>query len=121
MNLEATISVKARDLVKDQVQPGKDHPSETDYRTLCESFPIFLRTCGLLNTLGFLAAKSDEKRTNQYAKLHEHVQQQFAGLGLNPDPSPASTADYMLYSRFALRIAMWHKRMAQTLLRKKAK
>jgi CRISPR type III-B/RAMP module-associated protein Cmr5 len=119
MSLEAKIAGKAKELVAACIESNKEHPKETAYRALCESFPILLRTCGLANTLGYLDAKSGENGDDEYATLRAHLRQQLAQLGFSADPGGLATADYMLYSRLALRIAMWHKRLAQALLRKK--
>jgi CRISPR/Cas system CMR-associated protein Cmr5 small subunit len=115
MNLDARIATKARVLVEARKQPAddKEHKEETSYRAWCEGFPVFLRTCGLLNTLAFFAQKDDERKL-----LCGNVQEQLRELGYNARIEALGLADYMLYSRVAMRIAIWHKRLAQALLRK---
>ena len=123
MTIERRIAGKARDLVGDQKETGVKHEKECAYRSLCESFPILLLSAGLAQTVAYLRAKSK----GEYGALYGHLEEQFRNLGfLGPealsekaaDPR-LSQADYRLYSEMAMHAALWHKRMAQALLRKK--
>jgi CRISPR type III-B/RAMP module-associated protein Cmr5 len=124
MTIERKIAGKARELVGRERETNAAHPKETSYRSLCESFPILLRGAGLAQTVSYLKAKSKKE---EYGALHDHLEQQFRGLGLLEkgalsekvaDPG-MSHGDYRLYSQIAMQAALWHKRLAQALLRKK--
>jgi CRISPR type III-B/RAMP module-associated protein Cmr5 len=123
MTIERRIAGKARDLVGGQKDTGARHEKESAYRSLCESFPILLRGAGLAQTVSYLRAKSKD----EYGALYDHLEDQFRNLGFlgaealsekAADPR-LSQADYRLYSEMAMHAALWHKRMAQALLRKK--
>jgi CRISPR/Cas system CMR-associated protein Cmr5 small subunit len=116
MDLERQISQKAIELVKAQ---STSHAAE--YRSFCERLPTLLRTAGLAQTLAFLRAKGG--RT--HGDVYQHMQEQFVNLDLPAGDglldmvvSPATgTPQYRFYSQVALRIAFWHKRLAQALLK----
>ena len=123
MTIERRIAGRARELVGQQRETDATHVKETAYRSLCEGFPILLRSAGLAQTVAYLRAKSK----GEYGALHDHLEQQFRGLGLLEkgalsekvaDPG-LSQGDYRLYSEIAMQAALWHKRLAQALLRKK--
>lgn len=124
MTIERQIAGKAKDLVDRQKEGAADHPNETAYRSLCESFPALLRGAGLARAAAFLKAKS--KSSAEYGKLYDHLEDQFRNLGLLrgvfseqvADPG-LSLADYRLYSEVSMLVALWHKRLAQAKLRKK--
>ena len=82
MNLEQKIAGKARQLVEGQRQENDDkHESETAYRSLCESFPILLRTAGLVQSLAYLNSKG-ESESSEHAALGRHLEEQFNELGI---------------------------------------
>ena len=116
MDLERQISEKAITLVKAQ---STSHPAE--YRSLCERLPTLLRTAGLAQMLAFLRAKGG----HPHGDVYQHMQEQFSNLGIPVDGglfdmvvSPRTdTSQYRFYSRVAARIAFWHKRLAQALLK----
>jgi CRISPR type III-B/RAMP module-associated protein Cmr5 len=115
---ESKMAELAGALVKSQKLPDQ----EADYRALCESFPMLLRTCGLVQTLAFMDAR---KERPQYAALRGHLEQQFVGLGLLKEGESLSArlrvrSEYRMYTQLALRIAYWHKILAQALLDKRA-
>jgi CRISPR type III-B/RAMP module-associated protein Cmr5 len=117
MSIERQIAGKAKDLVSAQIGQAK----ESEYRALCESFPMLLRGAGLAQTLAFVRVK--------HGVFYEHLESQFRTLGMlgqetlsekAADPR-LSLAEYRLYSEVAMHAALWHKRMAQALLKKKPK
>jgi CRISPR type III-B/RAMP module-associated protein Cmr5 len=120
MTIERRIAGKARDLVGAK----KDTEQESAYRSLCESFPILLRGAGLAQTVSYLRTKP---KKGEYGALYDHLEEQFRNLGFLAAESLSekaadprlSQADYRLYSEMAMHAALWHKRMAQALLRKK--
>ena len=133
MNLDRGIASLARVLVDDQRQETPEHEGESDYRSLCESLPILLRTAGLTRTVTFLHAKKQTDKSGQSNKqgaLLDHLQQQLRAMGVYSDrgertldlPRLAtsrdlSTPQYRHISSLAFRAAYWHKRLAQALLR----
>ena len=115
MDIERQISNLALQLVKQR--------PTAEYRTFCEGFPTLLRTAGLAQTVAFLRAKGGSPHGDLYAHLNEH----FAKLNLLADKqglldlvvdSRTETSQYRLYSQIALRVAYWHKRLAQALVEK---
>jgi CRISPR type III-B/RAMP module-associated protein Cmr5 len=119
-SMERRIAIKAQDLVKSQC--GRlDH--EADYRSFAEGLPALLRTAGLAQTLSFLRAKNCEPHSSVYANLEEHFRdlcllgrdKSLVEMTLDPTAMPA--AQYRLYSRLSLRMAFWHRRLAQALLK----
>jgi CRISPR type III-B/RAMP module-associated protein Cmr5 len=129
--IDGAIAGMARDLVRKQSQPtSPEHREETAYRSLCEGLPVLLRTAGLTRTVSFLAAK--KKSGGEYAALLEHMQEQLREAGVYSDlkkpvldlpvwvtSKERGTAEYRQVSTLAFRVAYWHKRLAQALLRKK--
>lgn len=121
MNLDRKIAAKAKDLVKEVF--AKDFTErESEYRALCESFPILLRTAGLAQSITFLKAK----REHPHGTLAGHVEAQLRNIEMlseAEDLVAVSTrlpmSDYRLYSQMAGRVAYWQKRMAQAYLRTK--
>jgi len=78
----------------------------------------------------FLAAK--EKSGGEYKAILDHMQKQLTEAGIYSNAKEASlglavwatsrqrkTAEYRHVSTLAFRVAYWHKRLAQALLRKK--
>ena len=125
--IDGQIAGTARDLVKKQVATGSAHQEESAYRSLCEGLPILLRIAGLARTIAFLDAKGGE-----HAAMLEHMRIQLQGVGIYTDAKAESlnlaewvtakqrtAAEYRHVSTIALRVAFWHKRLAQALLRKK--
>lgn len=121
MTLEHKISQKALELVKSL---GADNASE--YRSFCEGFPALLRSAGLAQTVAFLSAKAG----HPHGDLYRHIEEQFRGLDVIKDKNTsllelvagsgaAQVQQYRLYSQLALRIAYWHKRLAQSMIAKK--
>jgi CRISPR type III-B/RAMP module-associated protein Cmr5 len=119
MDLERQISTLALALVKD-----KRGPKAGEYRSFCEGFPTLLRTAGLAQTLAFLRAKGG----SPCGDVYEHLCAHFEGLELTSadgglletviDTQRTQTSQYRFYSQVALRVAYWHKRLAQALLEK---
>ena len=115
--IERQIAGKAKELVS--ARSGKE--KESEYRAMCESFPMLLRSAGLAQTMAYLRVK--------HGVFYGDMQAQFANLGMlgqddlsekAADPR-LSLAEYRLYSEVAMHAALWHKRMAQALLEKKEK
>jgi CRISPR/Cas system CMR-associated protein Cmr5 small subunit len=79
--------------------------------------------------VAFLRAKEkgEGARANEYAALYGDLEKQFRNIGFLGDEALServadaklSQADYRLYSEIAMKAALWHKRLAQALLRKK--
>ena len=119
MDLERQISGLALELVRTKQASGG-----SEYRSFCEGFPTLLRSAGLAQTLAFLKAKGGCPHGDVYSHLEKH----FEGLRLLSagqtllavvtDPRTL-TPQYRLYSQLALRMAFWHKRLAQALLEKR--
>jgi CRISPR-associated protein Cmr5 len=128
MTIERRIAGRAKELVSGQVQGDAKHEAESKYRALCESFPILLRSAGLAQAVAFLRAKKGEgSKANEYSALYGDLEKQFRTIGFLGDEALSeraadaklSQADYRLYSEIAMKAALWHKRLAQALLRKK--
>ena len=116
-SFDGDIASLAGTLVKEQ--KGQDH--ETKYRSLCESFPFMIYHSGLCQTIGFLESKPKDP---EYISLVSHLAKQFTSLGFAAPTveivSKLSPKEYRLYVHFAVRVALWHKRIAQAcLIRKK--
>jgi len=131
-SIERTIAGKAKELVEQRKEETERHENESEYRALCESFPILLRSAGLAQSVAFLRAKGAENRKakekNSYAHLYDHLQQQFRNLQFLSGAEALSeraaspqlaASEYRLYTEIAMRIALWHKRMAQAMLRQR--
>ena len=128
--IDRDVAVMARGLVKAQQQSGEKYEQETAYRSLCEGLPILLRTAGLTRAVTFLDAK--RKKEKSHLVMLQHLEQQLEGIGIFSDSktrklhlsefvvSKELTMDaYCHASRMAFRVAYWHKRLAQALLRPK--
>jgi CRISPR type III-B/RAMP module-associated protein Cmr5 len=115
MDIERQISHLALTLVK-TTPTG-------EYRSFCESFPTLLRTAGLAQTVAFLRAKGGSPHGDLYGHLNSHFEklnllstgQTLLDLVIDPK---TGTSQYRFYSQVALRVAYWHKRLAQALLEK---
>jgi CRISPR/Cas system CMR-associated protein Cmr5 small subunit len=130
MSVEQSIAALARELVQSQSQPDDPvHEKETAYRALCESFPALLRSAGLAQAITYLEAK---KKDHDCGTLLDHFERQFTALNLLDGgkkerlPSKVTSKDfpmphYRYYSAVAFKVAYWHKRLAQALLRQRAK
>jgi CRISPR type III-B/RAMP module-associated protein Cmr5 len=110
------------------VSEVKSGPADNaEYRSFCEGFPTLLRTAGLLQTLMFLEAKKEAKKGHPHGTLLGHLKSQFATLGLIENDkidlavkvATLPTPEYMTWTRMADKIAYWHKRFAQALLKDK--
>jgi CRISPR type III-B/RAMP module-associated protein Cmr5 len=135
MSLDRGVATMARELVESQQQSTPDHVAESEYRSLCESLPILLRTAGLTRTVTFLEAKGKEDRSGQSNKegvLLDHLRRQLLAMDVYSNPKQRSlelpclvtskdlsTPDYRHISSLAFRVAYWHKRLAQALLRQR--
>jgi CRISPR type III-B/RAMP module-associated protein Cmr5 len=115
MDIERQISHLALTLVRKS--------SSGDYRSFCEGFPNLLRTAGLAQTVAFLKAKGGSPHGDLYGHLNAHFEKLnllSAGqnlLELVVDPR-TEISQYRFYSQVALRVAYWHKRLAQALIEK---
>lgn len=134
--IDRLIAARARELVETQKEPTPDHVHESAYRALCESLPILLRTAGLTRAVTYLDAKkdlgNDDKPKNEYAFILAHMESQLEAAGIYNDQKgrkpnlsryvvsgDLSTIAYTHVSKLAFRVAYWHKRMAQALLRRR--
>ena len=121
MNIEKEISALALELVKGQAKSA----NAGEYRTFCEGFPSLLRSAGLAQTAAFLKAKGG----HPHGAVYDHLERQFQRIGLLGEkeglletlvePKKTSMPQYRLYSQLAMRVAQWHKRLAQALVEKK--
>lgn len=120
MDMEREISGRAMTLVEAQKARGGG-----EYRSFCEGFPALLRRAGLAQTVAFLKGKGG----SPHGDVYDHLEAQFRGLQMLGDqeslmatvatPDKCGAAQYRLYSQIAMRVAQWHKRMAQALLEKR--
>jgi len=131
--IDRDIAVLARTLVESRIQAGETHEEETAYRSLCEGLPILLRTAGLTRAVTFLdAKKGKDPKKSEHGVLLSHLEQQLKASGVYSDTqektlnlgeyvvsSGLSMTEYCHLSSLALRVAYWHKRLAQALLRQK--
>ena len=121
MNIDKEISALALELVKAQAKG----PKASEYRSFCESFPALLRSAGLAQTVAFLKAKGG----HPHGAVYEHLERQFQRIGLLEEkaslletliePKKTPMAQYRLCSQMAIRVAQWHKRLAQAMVEKK--
>ena len=115
MNFDRQIAKLAQELVKGQ---ASGQPSEAEYRSFAEGFPVLLRTAGLLQTAVFLKAKGG----HPHGTIYQHLESQLKGLqaiqkDLVETVSALPTVEYRLQTQVTARIAYWHKRMAQAYLK----
>ncbi len=106
-----------------QVQQEKEKVWKR-YNTLAHKLPVLIRTNGLLASIAFLDAKSDDAGAAKGAKLlaaHIRSQLQSAGLAgtrdalLTEDLARLSYGDYLKQQEEAVRCAVWHKRFSAAL------
>ena len=87
------------------------------------------RSAGLAQTVAFLRAKGkgEGSKANEYSALYGDLEKQFRNVGFLENEALSeraadaklSQSDYRLLSEIAMKAALWHKRLAQALLRKK--
>lgn len=124
MTLEQKIALKAMNLINSVRSENKDpSPNEIEYRSHTEGLPALIRSCGLSRTLAFLRARTEMQRL-----IASHIEIQLRNAGvldankdLQKQLAECSLAEYRLYARVALMIALWQKRVAQARLRRKEK
>jgi len=94
------------------------------YGRLCHKFPVLIRTCGLCQTLAFMASKVDEKRP-QYDILLGHARNILqetemidgGASDLLEKVRNMGTEDYLHSTRLLLRAWVYHKRLAESVLK----
>lgn len=127
--IDRDVATRAMALVKVQKQEDPKHDGESSYRAACERLPILLRTAGLRRTVAFLDAKGGVEKI-----VLSHLREQLQSAGIYSDEpnkkldllklivsKETSLANYRHLSSLAFRVAYWHKRMSQALLRTKPK
>jgi CRISPR-associated protein Cmr5 len=122
MTLERKIAAKARGLIERRkgADDSAKRKEEAAYRAACEGLPVLLRSAGLTQAVAFLKVKQKEIyddiegqfRELQYLREGESLLQKVTQSSL-------PMQEYRLLCEVALLIAVWHKRMAQALLRTK--
>ncbi|GIV16455.1 MAG: hypothetical protein KatS3mg022_1890 [Armatimonadota bacterium] len=113
----------AAKLVQEVADLDKETYKETQqiYGSLCHSFPVMVRTCGLCQAIAFSQAKAGEgkdAREKAHELLLKHVRKV---LGVQGDLlqvlREASASDYMLYTRRVLSAWVYFKRFAESILK----
>jgi CRISPR-associated protein Cmr5 len=104
------------------VATENDAEKKKAYGRICHSFPVMVRTCGLCQAVAFSAAKAADGQGGAlrygHEKLLEHVAR-VLGLpadGLASGIAGANVAEYMLYTRTILRVWVFYKRLAVSML-----
>jgi CRISPR/Cas system CMR-associated protein Cmr5 small subunit len=96
----------------------KFNGNRDEYKAACEQLTSMIRIAGLPRTLQYLKAKGGAK-----AALGEHLSTQLCALfpvlcsGVVAGVNQASVKEFRAYTEFSIRIAVWHKRFAQTVPR----
>ena len=95
------------------------------YGSLCHSFPIMVRTCGLCQAVAFSAAKAqapDPNRHIAHRLLLAHVGQ-LISVGENADENgvlrsiqSAEASDYVFFTRRLMAAWIYYKRFAVSIL-----
>lgn len=103
-------------------QPTEVH---TIYGSLCHSFPIMVRTCGLCQAVAFSAAKAqaaDSHRQTAHRLLLNHVGA-VIGAGANADANTVlryiqsvDASQYIFYTRRLMAAWIYYKRFAVSVL-----
>ena len=107
---DQTIATQAITLV--QAVPANQ---QTEYKSACEALSALLRRVGLARTLALLRSKKGAQ-----SLLAAHIQQQFhLALGAPGDllanHVQANIDTHRLHIELAQAVALWHKRMVQSL------
>ncbi len=95
-----------------RVAQVRREPWAKTYGSLCHSFPVMVRTCGLCQAVAFSAAKAAKEPAHR--RVLEDVR---AILGI--DPATVATVgctDYMLHTRRLLAAWIYYKRFAVSIL-----
>ena len=96
-----------------QAVPAKER---AEYKAACESLAALLRRAGLARTLAFLLSKPGAQN-----RLAQHLERQFRAVVILPQQSllashlHANLDTHRAHVEIAQCIALWHKRMAQSL------
>jgi CRISPR-associated protein Cmr5 len=88
------------------------------YQTLCQGFPVMVRTCGLCQSIVFSADKAsgDGPRAEAHKLLLLHVTAVLAVEDLVSSIRDADTVSYMLYTRQVLSAWIYFKRFSISIL-----
>lgn len=122
MRSELTLSAAVAGLALELVQ-AKREDVRADYRSLCEGFPAMLRSCGAARSLAFLAARASTPGAHR--ELYLDFNRQLERIGLLDSKRSlldllctAQLRQHRTNTRIVMLIALWHKRIAQAILKK---
>lgn len=114
----------------DQQHPDKEDKVRTTYGSLCHSFPVMVRTCGLCQAVAFSKAKAeadDERIKQAHTLLLHHLGELLHTIDASVDKvdpldaiRKADAPTYMLYTRRVLSAWVYFKRFAESILKVKA-
>ncbi len=106
--------------------PDKDSTERKKYGAMAHKLPVLIRTAGLAQALGFLAAKSNDKE----GKMNKRLFKDLASTLDKTDEKELllhsrggdnqSLADYLRLTQDALAALLWYKRFAESVLDVKA-
>lgn len=110
---------------------GKEEKIRKTYGSLCHSFPIMVRTCGLCQAVAFSKAKAagdDNRVAESHQLLLKHLGELLHAVdsSINKDDlldpiRKANATTYMLYTRQILSAWIYFKRFAESILNVQAK
>ncbi|MBX2990247.1 MAG: type III-B CRISPR module-associated protein Cmr5 [Bacteroidetes bacterium] len=113
-----------------QKYPQEDNKVRKTYGSLCHSFPVMVRTCGLCQAVAFSKAKAagdDSRIADAHRLLLEHLGELLhavnSAISKDDVVSPirsASATVYMLYTRQILTSWIYFKRFAESILKVQA-
>lgn len=113
----------------DKKHPEKEDKVRKTYGSLCHSFPVMVRTCGLCQAVAFSKAKA-EADDDRIKKAHTYLLKHVGELLFTIDTSVtkndpleairnANSTKYMLYTRRVLSAWVYFKRFAESILKVK--
>jgi CRISPR-associated protein Cmr5 len=90
---------------------------QKEYKTLALSFPTLVRTCGLMQTIGFYQAKNK----SHHREMLQHLSSELEALGFVVGDDLRATVErlplpeYIHLTREVIGLGQWHKRFCQSL------
>jgi CRISPR-associated protein Cmr5 len=130
---KSTLPIRTRDQQRSEwvfehvERISRNDTAKKEYKTLALSFPTMVRSCGLIQTIGFYMAKGkkakDKKKENQHDVFLQHIQDELIKLGflqasedLFSTAQSSSLEEYIQLTREVIGLGQWHKRFSQALI-----